>query len=88
MALNIKNPRVERLAQQVAAATGETKTEAIRRALEERMQRLTHRLGAQDHRASLLKFLEREVWPPVSRRGGRRDAALHGSALGHLARGL
>jgi Rv0623-like transcription factor len=36
MALNIKNPEVERLAQEVASLAKETKTEAIRRALMER----------------------------------------------------
>src|SRR4029453_11787484 len=40
MALNLKNAEVERLAAEVARLTGESKTEAIRRALEERRQRL------------------------------------------------
>src|SRR5260370_42263048 len=40
MALNIKNRDVEELAAEVAKMTGETKTEAIRRALAERHQRL------------------------------------------------
>src|SRR5260370_6323470 len=40
MALNIKNRNVEELAAEVAKMTGETKTEAIRRALAERHQRL------------------------------------------------
>ncbi|MSO83388.1 MAG: PSK operon transcription factor, partial [Acidobacteria bacterium] len=40
MALNLKNPEVERLAAEVARLTGESKTEAIRRSLEERRQRL------------------------------------------------
>jgi len=40
MALNIKNIEVERLAAQIAEITGETKTEAIRRALLERKDRL------------------------------------------------
>ena len=35
MALNIKNAEVERLAAEVARLTGESKTEAIRRALDE-----------------------------------------------------
>ena len=34
MALNIKNERVERLVAEVAAMTGETKVEAVQRALE------------------------------------------------------
>ncbi|MGH9129059.1 MAG: type II toxin-antitoxin system VapB family antitoxin [Acidimicrobiales bacterium] len=32
MAVNLKNPEVERLAEEVARMTGETKTEAVRRA--------------------------------------------------------
>jgi hypothetical protein len=40
MGLNIKNQAVEELARQIAAATGETKTEAIRKALMERRDRL------------------------------------------------
>ena len=40
MGLNIKSVEVEELARQVAEATGETKTEAIRRALLERRDRL------------------------------------------------
>lgn len=40
MALNIKNPEVERLAAEVAALANESKTEAIRVALRERAARL------------------------------------------------
>ncbi len=40
MALNIKSPETERLARAVAASTGESLTEAITRALQERLQRL------------------------------------------------
>jgi antitoxin VapB len=40
MGLNIKNREVEELARQVAEATGETMTEAIRRSLLERRDRL------------------------------------------------
>lgn len=39
MALNLKNVEVDRLAAEVARLTGESKTKAIRRALEERRQR-------------------------------------------------
>ena len=45
MALNIKNDEVERLAAEVARLTGESKTEAIRRALAERRQRLAYRIS-------------------------------------------
>jgi antitoxin VapB len=40
MPLSIKNDTTERLARQVANETGESLTEAIRRALEERWERL------------------------------------------------
>ena len=41
--MNIKNPDVEMLAEAVSAMTGETKTQAIRKALEERKERLAFR---------------------------------------------
>lgn len=40
MAFTLKNPEVERLAEELARLTGETKTEAIRKALLERKERL------------------------------------------------
>ena len=65
MALNIKNPEVVQLATDVARLAGETKTEAIRRALTERRLRLQAKGGRLNRKESLLQFLEREVWPPV-----------------------
>ena len=64
MALNLKNPEVERLASEVARLTGESKTEAIRRALDERRRRLT-RPPAAERRKRVLTFLERRVWPSI-----------------------
>lgn len=63
MALNLKNPEVEGLAAEVARLTGETKTEAIRRALWERRERLRLRARRDPRSGSFLEFLEREVWP-------------------------
>ncbi len=40
MALNIRHPETEQLAEQLADLTGETKTEAVRRALQDRLERL------------------------------------------------
>ena len=65
MALNIKNQRVESLATEIADMTGESKTQAIRKALEERKERLAFRLDAGARNSRLLDFLEREVWPVV-----------------------
>jgi antitoxin VapB len=61
MALNLKNEEVERLAAEVARMTGESKTEAIRRALQERQQRLKGR-SVDQRRDRILKFLEKKVW--------------------------
>jgi len=40
MALNIHNPETERLAAELAGQTGESKTEAVTRALRERLARV------------------------------------------------
>lgn len=61
MAMNIKNPLVERLASDVARMTGESKTEAIRKALEDRKRRLMG-TPADDRRAAVLGFLKKKVW--------------------------
>lgn len=61
MALNIKNEEVERLAAEIARATGETKTEAIRKALLERQRRLD--LPTLDERVrAVMNNLEKNVW--------------------------
>jgi len=78
MALNIKNREVERLASESGRLAGETKTETIRRALEERLARLRLRVVRRDREADALAYLEREVWPAVpqgllGRRLGRRE---------------
>ncbi len=64
MGLNIKNPEVERLAAEVAALTGESKTEAIRVSLVERRERMAKK-GRQQRIHELKKFLETEVWPSL-----------------------
>jgi antitoxin VapB len=43
MALNIRNTETEKLAEAVAAMTGETKTEAVTQALKERLENLKRR---------------------------------------------
>jgi len=90
MALNIKNPVVERLATEVARLAGESKTQAIRRALEERKGRLALRVVRKDRRANLLRFLEREVWPVVPRRlrGRRMGRREEDAILGYGPRGV
>jgi antitoxin VapB len=65
MALNIKNPDVERLAAEVAGLARETKTEAIRRALLERKARLNIRRGSLSRRDRLEALLRKRVWPEI-----------------------
>lgn len=67
MALNIKNAEVERLATEVAELAGESKTEAIRRALSARRELLAHQVVRTGGSRSFRRFLEEEVWPHVPR---------------------
>lgn len=63
MALNIKNAEVEQLATEVAAVAGESTTEAIRKALQERRTRLKAQGKRHDRAKGLRQYLEQEVWP-------------------------
>lgn len=65
MPLNIKNAHVERLIGEVARLTGETKTEAVRRALEERREQLVRQAPAPTRGVRLRRLLEHEIWPAV-----------------------
>jgi antitoxin VapB len=64
MALNIKDPETERLAAEVAALTGTTKTGAVRYALRQVLQAQS-RLSVQQREERLTRFLEEEIWPLV-----------------------
>ena len=85
MGLNIKNREVERLVDEVARLTGETKTEAVRRSLEERRGRLSYHGAAQDGAARLTRFLETEVWPlvPDGELGRKRTKGEEEEILGY-----
>jgi antitoxin VapB len=65
MALNIKNHEVEQLATEVATLARETKTEAIRRSLIDRKQRLLVRRVDAGKRERLLRLLESRIWPSI-----------------------
>jgi antitoxin VapB len=89
MPLNIKNAEVERLAAEVARLTGESKTEAIRRALDERRRRLKG-ASTKDRRARVLKFLATKVWPaiPKAQRGRRLTREEEDAILGYGPTGV
>jgi antitoxin VapB len=84
MALNIKNEAVERLATELARLTGESKTEAIRRALEERRARL-RAAPSRARRARVVRFLQERVWAtlPQKERGRRLTRDEEDAILGY-----
>ena len=59
VALNIKNPHTERLAQLIARETGETLTQAVTIALEERLERLRGSRMAPDTVQAILEIAAR-----------------------------
>ena len=64
MALNVKNPEVEKLAQELALLSGTSKTEAIRQALIEKKQRMQLYLR-RDPKQSAMQFLHDRMWPTL-----------------------
>ena len=90
MALNIEDADVERLVDEVARLTGETKTEAVRRALEERRGRLALRFASENRAERLRRFLENEVWPlvPSAELGRRMTREEEDALLGYGPDGI
>jgi antitoxin VapB len=90
LALNIKDPETERLAAEVAALTGESKSRAVKVALQERKERLAFRVVRRDRVRELTSFLEEEIWPEIPRavlgkRVGKRERE---AILGYGAEGV
>ena len=85
MAVNIKNKDVENLLNEVVNLTGETKTEAIRKALEERQKRLSLRFATPDKLQRLVTLLEEEIWPqiPADQLGKRLSKEEEEAILGY-----
>lgn len=65
MALNIKNPEAERLARELAEATGENITRAVTQALRERLIRKTGRVPDVTLREDIRRIQERVASLPV-----------------------
>ncbi len=59
MALNIKDPATDRLARELAAATGESITVAAKVAIEERLARIRHQRREPDDVDRLTQIVER-----------------------------
>jgi antitoxin VapB len=85
MAMNIKDPEAERLAAEVAALTGESKTAAVRKALQERHDRLLAERNAEQRGEEFLRFLREEIWPqiPPEHRGKPPTKAEREEILGY-----
>jgi antitoxin VapB len=85
MALNIKDDETERLAKEIAALTGESKTGAIRTALRERRERLALQRTAGDRERALRALLAEEIWPllPTSTVGHAPSAEEQDAVLGY-----
>ncbi|MEM5787541.1 MAG: type II toxin-antitoxin system VapB family antitoxin [Syntrophobacteraceae bacterium] len=82
MALSIRNPRAEKLARQIAAESGESLTEVIIHALEDRLQRLKGRRTATDVAEEIIKISRRcRALPDKDHRGADE-------ILGYDERGL
>ena len=82
MTLTIQNHDVERLATEVAELAGENATEAIRKALMERRERLTRGDSDPLRKEDLVRWLETEVWSRVPRdQIGRRLTADEEAAI-------
>jgi antitoxin VapB len=82
MALNIRNAETERLAQELAGETGETKTEAVTKALRERLARLRRERSGRRLADELDEIARHCAGLPV------RDARSADEILGYDARGL
>jgi antitoxin VapB len=81
MAISIKDPETDRLARALAAATGESLTDAIREALRDRLERETHR-SRRGMDVTLRQIQERLARLPVV------DARSADDILGYDAHGL
>jgi antitoxin VapB len=66
--MNIKDPEAERLAEEVARMTGESKTRAVRSALAERKERLAYGMTQRDRLEHLRRLLEEEIWPYIPKK--------------------
>jgi antitoxin VapB len=66
VALNIKDPEVDRLAAELATLLHTNKTDAIRHALHAQLALLESRAG--DRQAQLLNVMRTEIWPLLTDR--------------------
>lgn len=90
MALSIKSPEVERLVEELAQMTGESKTEAVLRAVAERRDRLSLQRPQRERGSDFLRYLAEEVWPkaPSGQLGRRLSREEEDEILGYGPAGV
>ena len=88
MSLIIDDPRIEAMVDQIALATGESRVEALRHALEAQCQSL--RPKQESRTATLRRYLEQEVWPnlPSDIRGKGLSKSEREKILGYGPEGV
>jgi antitoxin VapB len=65
MAMNIKDPETERLIAELADLTGETKTGAVRTAVQTAVRHARASHDVERRRLRLQRLLEDEIWPLI-----------------------
>jgi antitoxin VapB len=72
MALNIKNPQVEKIAGELSKMTGKSMTGAVLVALQEYKERLSGSALRKRRLRSVVEFLEEEVWSTANAEQGQK----------------
>ncbi|HEV7486848.1 MAG TPA: type II toxin-antitoxin system VapB family antitoxin [Thermoanaerobaculia bacterium] len=90
MAINIRNAKVERLADEIADMTGESRTATILHALEERRERIVRVSTRKPRLSRVIAFLEKEVWPNIPKNllGRHLTKSEHERILGYGKHGV
>lgn len=65
MTLNIKDPVTDRLARELADATGESLTEAVRRAIEDRLAKVARASSSDDVLSLYMSIIDRGRRMPI-----------------------
>jgi hypothetical protein len=90
MAINIRNMKLERLAEELADITGESRTATILHALEERRNRIAMGPAKRPDLDQVLDFLQKEIWPTIPKNllGRRLPKKKREQILGYGKRGV
>src|SRR3954453_14817012 len=90
VAINIRNAKVERLADELADMAGESRTATILHALEERREKIARGPARKPQLAHVLAFLEKEIWPNIPKNllGRRLTKTERERVLGFGKRGV